>query len=361
MESQITRGHTRKEWGHKRLEIQSIAQRFIRFAEDECRDSSPLYGYLARRIAGDHALLELSAYSKVGQPRPNMLFAAVHYLLMGCTDHTLQEFYPSMTEHPRAVGNSAFAAFRKFCLAHDAEIVNLLSERLVQTNEVGRCAYLYPAFCYIYRRVGSPLSVIELGSGAGLQLLWDRYQYSYGGHHWWGDSESSVRISSALRRGSLRALMIDSPPVAFKVGVDLHVVNVNIPDQYRWLKALVWGDHPERLAQLDRAVTLFKQHPTSLVEGDGVGVLPDLASKAPRDTIIVVFHTHVANQFSDVLKHDLTATIQKIGAQRNVAHLYNNMWDQLLHLDLIIDGVEDNYVVGQTDGHGRWFDWIQPQ
>ena len=75
----------------------------------------------------------------------------------------------------------------------------------------------------------------------------------------------------------------------------------------------------------------------------------------------MVFHTHVANQFSDVLKHDLTATIQKIGAQRNVAHLYNNMWDQLLHLDLIIDGVEDNYVVGQTDGHGRWFDWIQPQ
>ncbi len=100
----------------------------------------------------------------------------------------------------------------------------------------------------------------------------------------------------------------------------------------------------------------------SLVEGDGVTVLPDLCRKAPpRAAIIVVYHTHVANQFSDTLKHGLTAAIQKRGAQRNVGNLYNHMGDDLLHLDLIIDGVDDNYVVGQPNGHGRWFDWILPQ
>ncbi len=121
----------------------------------------------------------------------------------------------------------AFAAFR---LEYEGEIVNLLSERRVQTNEVGRCTYLYPTFCYIYCRVGQPLSVIEVGLSAGLQLLWVRSQYSYDGNRWWGDVESSALLRSRLRQGSLNALMPNSHPVAHKVGVDLHAVNVNIPD-----------------------------------------------------------------------------------------------------------------------------------
>lgn len=37
---------------------------------------------------------------------------------------------------------------------------------------------------------------------------------------------------------------------------------------------------------------------------------------------------------------------------------YNNVQDTgVLHLDSFINGEECNEVIGEIDGHGRWFDW----
>ena len=33
------------------------------------------------------------------------------------------------------------------------------------------------------------------------------------------------------------------------------------------------------------------------------------------------------------------------------------MWDSDLHLDYVVDGSEYNHIIGQTDGHGKWFSW----
>jgi hypothetical protein len=65
----------------------------------------------------------------------------------------------------------------------------------VQTNEVGRCASLLPAFGVVAARTdGRPLALVELGTSAGLNLVWDAYGYAYGAagraggsgsrHHW---------------------------------------------------------------------------------------------------------------------------------------------------------------------------------
>ena len=50
-------------------------------------------------------------------------------------------------------------------------------------------------------------------------------------------------------------------------------------------------------------------------------------------------------------------SIKKIGKERDIIHIYNNMWDRKLHLDSIINGVESSETIGNTDGHGRWFEW----
>ncbi|MFZ0076107.1 MAG: DUF2332 family protein, partial [Exiguobacterium undae] len=57
-----------------------IAQRFQTFAERECRDSSPFYEYLSQEIAQTPAILALCRHARDGQPIPNLLFGAVHYL-----------------------------------------------------------------------------------------------------------------------------------------------------------------------------------------------------------------------------------------------------------------------------------------
>ena len=77
----------------------------------------------------------------------------------------------------------------------------------------------------------------------------------------------------------------------------------------------------------------------------------------PEDTAICVFHTHVANQILDDAKHMLLERIKGIGQTRDIFHLYNNMWDVKLHLDYFVDGEEYNKIIGETDGHARWFRW----
>jgi hypothetical protein len=33
------------------------------------------------------------------------------------------------------------------------------------------------------------------------------------------------------------------------------------------------------------------------------------------------------------------------------------MWDVKLRLDYFVDGKEYNKIIGETDGHARWFRW----
>lgn len=202
------------------------------------------------------------------------------------------------------------------------------------------------------------MSLIEIGTSAGLQLLWDKYSYSYSSEETYGDPSSSVHLTAELRDSDIRALSKNSPPVASKIGIDLHVVDLSNEDDYLWLKSLIWPEHKERLELFEKAAQLFKACPENLIEGDGVSLLPNIADRVSKDSILCIFHTHVANQFPDELKRLLMDNVKAISTKRDVFHLYNNISDLgKLHLNYFIDGVEFNEIIAQTDGHGRWFEW----
>lgn len=333
-----------------------LSERFKNFSKLECRGSSELYEYLSIEISENDELLELCMNSREGQPVPNLLLGAVHYLLLRGEEHALKEYYPSITKNPREIEDS-FVHFKDFCQVYKDEIISLLKSKLVQTNEVRRSAYLYPIFCYIYSVVKKPLSLIEIGTSAGLQLLWDKYSYSYGTNEIFGDRNSNVHITSEIKGNSAPPFLLTSPPVASKVGLDLHISDLNNFEDYLWLKALIWPEHEERLALFEKAATCFIENPVKLIEGDGVALLSEVAENLPEDTAICIFHTHVANQIPEDSKYELIEKIKTIGNKRDVFHLYNNMWDRKLHLDYFLNGVEYHQTIGETDGHGRWFDW----
>ena len=303
-------------------------------------------------------MLELSAYCASGQPTPNLFFAAIQDLLLSGVSHELREFYPSVTRHPRPV-EQAFPRFKDFCHHYRQDIIGLLQSRLVQTNEIRRCTYLYPSFCYIYNKVQKPLSLIEIGTSAGLQLLWDKYSYSYDGTHGtYGDPGSGVHLTAELRHGHRPPLSDNIPPVASKMGIDLHVIDLADADDRLWMNALIWTEHWARPALSAQAARLLKVHPVTLIEGDGVSLLPDLVAQVPTDSIVCVFHTHVANQMSDALKSTLMEHVKTISATRDVFHLYNNVSDSgKLHLDYFLNGAKFNVILAEIDGHGRWLDW----
>ncbi|MCM3626640.1 DUF2332 domain-containing protein [Paenibacillus glycanilyticus] len=340
------------------VDTQVLSGQFRRFAERECKDSSILYEHLASQIADDPTLLELAAHSKPGQPAPNLLLGAVHYLLLQGTDHELALYYPSIVTEPKDT-SGAFKWFKLFCEQYAVEITHLLRTKLVQTNEVRRCAYLYPSFCHIHGLTQKPLSLIEIGTSAGVQLLWDKYSYSYQPKPdlEYGQEHAALIIRSEIKGDKQPLFHKTSPPVAARIGIDLHVNNLDQPDDYLWLKSLIWPEHKERIAYFEAAADYLAKYKVELMEGDGVALLPEIISKISNDSTVCIFHTHAANQFPSETKIKLLEYIQELGKVREVFHLYNNLWDRDLHLDYYVNGIENKLTLAETDGHGRWFKW----
>jgi len=129
----------------------SISRTFLSFAERECKGSSNLYENLSKEIAKDPTILELCLEVNTDQPMPNLLFGAIHYLLLLGIDHPLKGFYPSLVDNPKPFHKS-FPFFKDFCLTYRNEIKEILKKRIVQTNEVRRYTYLYPLFFRIYEQ-----------------------------------------------------------------------------------------------------------------------------------------------------------------------------------------------------------------
>ena len=341
------------------MKMTDISERFKNFAEWECKGSSELYEYLSRKIAEDNEMLELSSFAQDGQPIPNLFLGSVHYLLQKKgNEHKLSNYYRSMVEHPCEV-NESFKFFKNFCETYRAEIISILKEKIVQTNEVRRCAYLYPTFSYIYNKMNRPLALIEIGTSAGFQLLWDKYSYSYHTGESYGSIGSNVEIKSNLKGDKTPFFLPDIPPVSHRFGLDLHINDVTNSEDFLWLNSLIWPEHKERRELFEQAVKCITQFKSELsfIEGDGVELLSQIVNQIPQNAVICIFHTHVANQIPDIGKHMLLNTVRETGQKRDVFHIYNNMWDRDLHLDSFINKIEQNEWIAETDGHGRWFSW----
>ena len=66
---------------------------------EKLRDFCQSFG-VERGYARDADLLAIAAQTRVGQQPPNLLLAAVHYLLLRGSEHPLAAFYPSLTAAP---------------------------------------------------------------------------------------------------------------------------------------------------------------------------------------------------------------------------------------------------------------------
>lgn len=334
-----------------------LSATFRKFAERECRGSSSLYELLALRISEDETCLSLAAYGEGrGQPIPNLFFGAVHYLLLKGKEHRLADYYPSITKQPKDPRN-IFFDFKDFCQTYEQEMIHILQTKLVQTNEVRRCGYLYPIFSHIHSQVKKPLALIEIGTSAGFQLLWDQYKYDYSTNETYGNRHSDVLIQSECLTTNSPALSYSSPPVTHRIGLDLNIVDLSSEEEYGWLNALIWPEHEERRALFKQAAKAVQRCELDLREGNGIDMLSQITQEISTDSTICVFHTHVANQFTTEMKHQLEAVIKQVGEVRDIFHIYNNMWDSYLHLDYVLAGRLYKRTVGETDGHGRWFKW----
>jgi hypothetical protein len=279
---------------------ETLSEIFVRFARDEFHNSSPLYERLSRAIAQDAELIALAAHCRKGERIPNLLFAAVHYLLLSGISHPLAQFYKSLGSFFDG-REDPIPDFRSFCLQHVERIRELIAVRLVQTNEASRCAGLMPLFISASKGVrGRPLYLVDIGASAGLNLFWDRYGYKYGDRIEAGDRNSPVQIVCGLRGPNAPPLPAFFSPVTGRVGVDLNPLDVRVQEDALWLRALIWPEHETRAELLRDAITVVRQQPLQLLAGDGIDLLAGIISTIPLDSVlcIVRIFTQIPRQSS---------------------------------------------------------------
>jgi hypothetical protein len=249
--------------------LKGIAERHAAFAIDEARGFSEAHEKLALAIAQSGDLLQFIATFPVEKRQPNLFLAAVRHVC--CV--------------PRGVDE-----LRQFVRASEAQIREVMVSRKTQTNEPARCAVLLP----LLAQLAQPLALIEVGASAGLCLLIDQYGYDD------GDARIEPAASQDGRApvfpcavSAAVPLPRTIPRIAWRAGLDLNPIDVRSEHGAAWLETQVWPGQDGRVEWLRAAIGIARRDPPNVVRGDLLTDLAELATKAPKDATLVVFHTAV--------------------------------------------------------------------
>jgi hypothetical protein len=335
-------------------ELVRLSQRFTQFANEAAAYAGPLYAALSREIARDENLLAVAGHVR-RPPVPNVFFAAVHFLLSDAPDHELSEFYGSLCRVPRPPA-AAFPTFRDFVLSNTARLIPLLQTRITQTNEVGRCSFLLPAFASVHQSAGArPLALVDVGCSAGLHLRWDRYFYDYGVAQA-GDPRSAVALRCELRGRRSPPFPLVFPKCDFRLGIDLNPVDLRDPIERRWFESLIWPEHAGRRRLAAAAIDELLRDPPAMVKGDAREVLKTQLDAVPSATTLLVYNCAALCQGGAVEENAIAEVLTIFSSQRPIHWLSCENENMLLRT--VDRGRTVESKLANIDGHGRWLEWL---
>ena len=245
-----------------------LSAAYLRFAEDEVRDKSPLYDEVLRGAASDPEVIGFLLTLPREKRQPNLFLAAARHLF----------------------GTPAGWDQLRRCVLQDKDVLRaLMLARSTQTNEPGRCAPLLP----VLARFREPLALLEVGASAGLCLLPDFYGYDYGRTVLGPEAPRSTPPVFPCMVNAATPVPARLPRVVWRAGLDINPVDLSVPDEIDWLEALIWPEQTDRLARLRAAIKIAAEQKPRLVKGDLRTDLAALAREAPKDATLVIFHTAV--------------------------------------------------------------------
>ena len=281
---------------------------------------APTYRVLSEILAEDDDLLSLLVHAPEQQRRPVLLLAAIHDLVLEIPELPLAKWYPSITGEP--VSGDPRPALRDAVNDYRSRVIEVVSSRHTQTNEVGRCAPLLIALAEqpLTRAIG----LIDIGCSAGLNLHLDRFGYHFRGQNGpWEveiDRDSQPLLSCDVRGRINHA--IAKPQIGTRLGLDAHPIDVTEPDEVRWLEACVWPDQLDRLSRLRNAIAVARQFPVATQRGDAVEDLLQIVGEVPPHQHPVVINSWVLAYLSAGQRRQYQSVIDQIGTARDLTWIY---------------------------------------
>ena len=348
------------------FERQPIDELYRWFAS-EAEPTSPTWARLCRWIAV-HPEVNARLDALPGAKRqPNVFLAALKYLG--------GPFEPG----------PGFAAWVD---ARWPELERVILARATQTNEPGRCAVFAP----VLASLPQPITLLEIGSSAGLCLLPDRYRYAYApidrspdaAGPVGAESEDAVGTRQITRPSAagpdaplLECRVTGTPPgdpaglvVAARCGLDLRPLDPGDADDAHWLRALVWPGEDAREVRLASCLALAASDPPPILTGDvrdGLGVL--LERVAPGSTPVLQ-HSAVLSYLTrtdrDAVERAIRASQEAGSGLRWLSYegpsVVTSVKDRLADRDAWAE--RPNFVVAldgepiaRASAHGGWVEW----
>lgn len=341
-----------------------LAEYWRFFAETECKGYSPLYEAITTACANSDDVMEYVSSLPSHAHQPNLLLAAMHERVLLGLEPELSALYSE--NRVRSVG----AVFVEAVLTSRERLRPILTSRFTQTNEIGRIAIIAPALAAVSNR--SNITLIDVGTSAGLILQLDDCFIDYGPHGSLGPHDSKVRVKSEVLSGHppLRSI-----PIGRRVGIDRKILNPANEDDARWLLACVWPD-TGRLDRTRAALELAASRPSELIEGDALESLSDVLSSVQGP--IVITTTWVVAYMDTEYRARLSAVLTAASQQRDIYWISAEAPGVVSHLPEVlppeIDGplpsvvglvtftkgeIAEVRVLAHAHSHGSWIWWYE--
>lgn len=339
--------------GQHAFEVRTIPDLYRWFAS-EAAPTSPIWQRLCLWIAEQPDLVALLDALPGAKRQPNVFLGALKYL-----------------DGPLDPG----PATARWVLAHWPELRVVIMARATQTNEPGRCAVLAP----VLASLPQPITLLEVGSSAGLCLIPDRYRY----RHVHADGPDAAMAAvvggdpdapAVSSDGVELACAVDGHApgdpadlrIAARLGLDAHPLSAADPDDVRWLRALVWPGEGAREARLAAALTLAAQDPPPILRGDLRSALPALLDAVAPGSTPVIQHSAVLSYLPRADRDAFAAAIREAGVRwlsYEGPSVVTSVRDRLTDRDAWADRPHfvvalDGDPIARASAHGGWVSWF---
>ncbi len=212
------------------------------------------------------------------------LAGALHGLVQTGRLPELEKLYPpSSLPSKKILTDAAVAAI----VLRDEEICKWL-DYPPQTNEIARSSILYAGLAEIVAQTDLSLSIFELGSSAGLNLLLDKFSYQFGEYKM-GKANSLVKLKPKWNGSFPKRSM---PQIITRHGCDLNPLDITNETHKRRLLAYIWPDQPERLQRTKAAIKIALLDPPLIDKADAADwVEENISLEAKSGVTRVLFHS----------------------------------------------------------------------
>ncbi len=271
-------------------------------------------------LRDDPELLAIAATIPRDRLPPLLFTAAATSLILSLEPQPLRDLFPRLGEPQPPLGPGFAAEYRDFCVQHRGQLRELCARHRYQMNEVGRCAEFVSALAGAADS-GREVVFVDIGTGAGLALHFDRYRYMFRGaqDRVWevGPRDAPVTIDVELRGGLVPPIPSELPVIADRVGIDIEPLDLTDRAVRGWLTACV----PQEIGAVTRfhqAAEVALAHPARSLRGDACELLPDLLDGIPNGPLICIADSYVNVFFRPAELERFREIVDAVGRKRDL-------------------------------------------